>query len=101
MYKRNAQGWSKHFDFIIVDEINLQLALVLAAGIYLKIWLYASTFYRAYVILLHIADAAVAVMLNTIRGVLKRGVGQETSATACSSCLLEDGDRERGTFSCR
>ena len=26
MYKRNAQGWSKHFDFMIVDEISLQIA---------------------------------------------------------------------------
>ncbi len=86
MYKRNAQGWSKHFDFILVDEISLQLALILAARIYLKIWVYAATAYRAYVVLLLVADAAVAVMLNTFHGVLKRSVGQEIVATV-KHCL--------------
>ena len=33
MYKRNAQGWSKHFDFMLVDEIALQIAFVLAVGL--------------------------------------------------------------------
>ena len=86
MYKRNAQGWSKHLDFILVDEISLQLALILAARIYLKIWVYSATAYRAYVVLLLIADAAVAVMLNTFHGVLKRNVGKEIFATV-KHCL--------------
>ena len=29
MYKRNAQGWSKHFDFIILDEIMLMVSFLL------------------------------------------------------------------------
>lgn len=81
MYKRNAQGWSKHFDFILVDEISLQIALILAARIYLKIWVYAEPSYRAYVVLLLVADAAVAVMLNSFHNVLKRGVWKEIIAT--------------------
>ena len=81
MYKRNAQGWSKHMDFIIVDEISLQLAFLLAAGIYLKIRVYASTPYRAYVVLLLLADAVVAVMLNSFHNVLKRGYWKEAIAT--------------------
>ena len=26
MYKRNSQGWIKHLDFIVLDEISLMLA---------------------------------------------------------------------------
>ena len=46
MYKRNAQGWSKHFDFMVVDEISLQLAFVLAALIRNRVWAYSSPLYR-------------------------------------------------------
>ena len=30
MYRRSKQGWLKHLDFIIWDEVSLQIALVLA-----------------------------------------------------------------------
>ena len=47
MYKRNAQGWSKHSDFMIVDEISLQIAFILATFIRNHIWAYSSPLYRA------------------------------------------------------
>ncbi len=87
MYKRNAQGWSKHFDFILVDEISLQFAFLLAARLYLKIWAYSAAPYRAYVVLLVLSDAAVAVMLNSFHNVLKRSVGKEIIATM-KHCLV-------------
>ena len=86
MYKRNAQGWSKHLDFIVIDEISLQLALILAARIYLRIWVYSASPYRAYVVVLLLADAAVAVMLNSFHNVLHRSVGKEIAATV-KHCL--------------
>ena len=43
MYKRNAQGWSKHFDFMDVDELSLQLAFVLAVFLRHREWAYASS----------------------------------------------------------
>ena len=30
MYKRSEQGWLKHYDFILLDMLSLQIALALA-----------------------------------------------------------------------
>ena len=46
MYKRNAQGWSRHFDFMIIDEISLQIAFILATLIRNHLWAYSSPLYR-------------------------------------------------------
>ena len=45
VYKINAQGWSKHFDFMIVDEISLQLAFFLAIFIWHHTWTYSPSPY--------------------------------------------------------
>lgn len=73
MYKRNAQGWSKHFDFIVVDEIALQTAFILATLIRNHIWAYSSTLYRTMGITLVLVDAVVLVLNNSMHDVVKRG----------------------------
>ena len=40
MYKRSEQGWLKHLDFILLDILSLQVALVLAYGLH-RGWPYA------------------------------------------------------------
>ena len=42
MYRRNAQGWSKHFDFIVVDLISLQIAFVLAVALRNQGWIWGN-----------------------------------------------------------
>lgn len=73
MYKRNAQGWSKHFDFMIVDEISLQIAFILATLIRNHIWAYTSPLYRTMGVTLVLVDAVVLVLHNSLHDVVKRG----------------------------
>ena len=81
MYKRNAQGWSKHFDFMIVDETSLQIAFILAALIRNHIWAYSSPLYRTMGITLILVDAVVLVLHNSMHDVVKRGFYVETIET--------------------
>ena len=81
MYKRRVQGWSKHLDFIIVDEISLQLAFMLAVYLHLRVWVYSYWLYLPYVFILLLADVVVAVVLNSFHNVMKRGALQELAAT--------------------
>ncbi len=81
MYKKNSQGWLKHLDFMIIDELSLQLGFILAAFIRLNIWAYARTSYRIYVFLLVIIDALVVIAADSMHDVMKRGYGKELSAT--------------------
>ena len=81
MYKRNAQGWSKHFDFMIVDVISLQIAFILAVLIRNHSWAYASPLYRAMGVTLILVDAVVLVLHNSMHDVVKRGFYVEAVET--------------------
>ena len=81
MYKRNAQGWSKHFDFIVVDLISLQIAFVLAVALRHHSWAYATSLYRSLGFVLFLADAVVLVLRNSMHGVVSRGYFVEVKET--------------------
>ena len=81
MYKRNAQGWSKHFDFIVVDLISLQIAFVLAVALRHHSWAYATSLYRSLGFVLFLADAVVLVLRNSMHGVVSRGYYIEAKET--------------------
>lgn len=81
LYKRNAQGWSKHFDFIIVDEISLQLAFILAVFLRLHESAFMSPLYRAMGFVLFLADAVILVLFNSMHNVMNRGYYLEAGAT--------------------
>ena len=81
MYKRNAQGWSKHFDFIVVDLISLQIAFVLAVALRHHSWAYATPLYRSLGFVLFLADAVVLVLRNSMHGVVSRGYYIEAKET--------------------
>ncbi len=87
MYQRSAQGWARHLDFLIVDELALQLAFVLASLIRLNTWAYSDNPYRIYVFLLILIDALVSVIMDSFHNVLRRSFGKELSAT-CKHCFL-------------
>ena len=88
MYKRNAQGWSKHFDFMVVDELSLQLAFVLAVFLRHREWAYASSLYRSLGLMLILADALVAVLLDTMHNVVSRGYWVELEETGKQSLAV-------------
>lgn len=81
MYKRNAQGWSKHFDFMLIDELSLQLAFILAVFIRQNGWAYSLPLYRSLGIVLALIDAVVMVLFNPMHNVVSRGYYLEAAKT--------------------
>lgn len=82
MYKRTAQGWLKHWDFILLDEFALQLAFIAAYAIRQKEFFpYATSLYRTIAIVLFFMDLFAATLFNTMHNVLKRGYFVEFSCT--------------------
>ncbi len=85
MYKRTAQGWLKHLDFILWDVLILQGSYIL--GFVIRHgwgrWPYATylTGYKALAVLLVVVDVLVAVIFNTMHNVMKRGYLKEFTAT--------------------
>ena len=72
MYQKSAEGWLKHIDFIIFDEISLQLAFIIANNIRHHIWVYKMPIYRSMGILLAFINIVLLVVFNPMHNVLKR-----------------------------
>ena len=81
MYKRNAQGWSKHLDFIFIELLSLQLSYILASLIRHGFFPYSRPLYRSLGIALILIDAVVLMFLNTMHDVVKRGYYVELTQT--------------------
>ncbi|MBQ9327073.1 MAG: sugar transferase [Solobacterium sp.] len=81
MYKRNAQGWSKHLDFIIVDIVTLAISFVLAVLIRNGVSGLGNRIYRVLLFVLLLSDMAAIIFFNSMHDVLKRGYVHELSAT--------------------
>ena len=81
MYKRNAQGWSKHFDFLVMDEISLQIAFILAGLFRHHSWVYATPLYRSLGFMLILINALVMVLFNSMHNVMSRGYYTEAAET--------------------
>ncbi len=64
MYKRNAQGWSKHLDFIILDEIMLMVSFLLAMVIREGNIKLEQDIYRYLMFVLALADIATIIFFN-------------------------------------
>ncbi len=89
MYKRNAQGWSKHMDFVIIDILSLQIAFILAAALRHRWWAYAHPLYRTMGLLTVFIDLTVLIANDSLRNVVKRGPYAELLETLkhCFFCL--------------
>lgn len=81
MYKRNAQGWSKHLDFFIIEEIALQIAFILGCLIRHGDMPYKTPIYLNLSVVLILIDAIVMMLLNTMHNVVKRGYYKELTST--------------------
>ena len=90
MYKRVAQGWMKHIDFILLDLVCLHLAFVIAY--ILRHGTDGSPYmdqtYRGMAVVMTIVDALVSVAFNTMHNVLKRGYYHELAITVKHSVLV-------------
>ena len=83
MYKRNAQGWLKHLDFMLWDILILQVSFVL--GFMIRHgwgqWPYLKPDYKSLAIILVVVDVLVTVLFNTMHNVMKRGFLKELAET--------------------
>lgn len=78
MYRKNANGWLKHIDFMILDMLCLQLAFMIAYFIRNgDVHLFNDFLYRNMAIIIELADLMVLLIFGTLKGVLKRGHYQE------------------------
>ena len=82
MYKKSAEGWLKHWDFILLDIICLQLSFVIAY--YLRQGdgnLYTDHLYSGVAISFILCQIAVMFFSQSYQGILKRGYYAEFTKT--------------------
>lgn len=78
MYQKGAKGWLKHFDFMLLDLIVLQLSFLVAFQIrHGMVNPYANRDYLALAIITELADIVAMIFLNTYEGVIRRGYFKE------------------------
>lgn len=89
MYKKASSGWLKHYDFIILDLLCLQLAFVIAYMLrHGMVNPYTKEIYFNMAIFLVLVDLAVIFFNETFSGVLKRGYYKEFTATFKHSFMV-------------
>ncbi|MEC4273886.1 sugar transferase [Adlercreutzia sp. R25] len=82
MYKRHTDRFFKHFDFIIIDLICLQIAFVLAyAASGYGFNPYEIPLYSSMAVFIEVLDLVTLLLMDTMSGVLRRGVYKELVAT--------------------
>ena len=83
MYKRSIDGWAKHWDFILLDTICLQIAFILSYLIrYQQFFTYTSrNAYRTSSFVFMLLSVVVAILLHTMHNVLNRNLWTELKAT--------------------
>ena len=89
MYRKDSEGWLKHFDFLVLDLLCLQVAFVLAYGISgYGFYPYNLLIYRNMAIFIEFADIVVLFACGTLKSVLKRGHYREFLATFQNTIML-------------
>lgn len=89
MYRKEADGWMKHLDFIVLDMVCLQIAFILA---YLLRWgrldFYQVDVYRDIAVFIEFAELFGVMFFETLHGVLRRGYYEEFLATARQDIII-------------
>ena len=81
MYQKISRGWFKHWDFILLDFVFLQIAYILAYVLrYGTLNLYKDELYRNIGLIIWMADICTAYFLESYRGIMRRGYFQEFRA---------------------
>ena len=87
---KKAKGWLKHFDFILLDMICLQIAFLLAYVIRHDSGSpYIVPLYRNMAIFMELLDIIVMFFYETLSNVLKRGYFREFAVTVKHVLLVE------------
>lgn len=74
MYRKKPQGWWKHLDFIITDQILLQLAFILAFMVrYNTTRLWELRYYSTDMVLVAVGALIDGVLFDSYKDILRRG----------------------------
>lgn len=89
MYRKKTSSWLKHWDFILLDLILLELSYLLAH------WLYHGTayyreapLYRNVFFAIAAIDLVVGLMMGSYRGILRRGYWLGAKAVAKHAIIV-------------
>lgn len=88
MYEEGLKGWLKHFDFVAIDLICLQIAFVLSYVLYNGGNPYVSQLYRKMAVMLMLIDFVVIFFQETYKNVLKRGYYKEFAKAIKQAVLI-------------
>lgn len=89
MYKKSAQGWLKHWDFILMDMVCLQIAFVISYITRMGIRNpYSDALYRNQAIVLIFCQIAIVFLGQTFRDILRRGQYVELFSTMKHVCAV-------------
>ncbi len=89
MYKQRTEGWIKHWDFILLDTICLQISYILGSCIRFGFnhFVYSTESYKNVGMWLALFSISVAAIFNTMHRVLRRSILDEIGKTL-TQCLL-------------
>lgn len=74
MYRKETEGWSKHYDFILLDMACLQAAFVFSYAFSGRGYApYGDLLYRGMAIFIELADIITVFLFGTFKNVLKKG----------------------------
>ena len=90
MYRRDTKSWLKHFDFMVLDLVVLQVAFALSYSIH-HAWKnpYAEPLYANMSIFLMLCDLLIIFFTEPFRNVLKRGYYREMEALVQQAVFVE------------
>ena len=89
MYRKKPKGWLKHWDFILLEIICLQISYVVAYFIrHREIAFWHSDTYLAVAFFLLIDELVITYFSDTFKNVLKRGLYNELTATIKHTMLI-------------
>ena len=93
MYRRDAKGWLKHLDFIVLDLIVLQIAFILSYALrhyqYGLVNPYQVPLYASMGAFLMLCDLVIIFFTEPFRNVLKRGYYREMEALLQQMIFIE------------
>lgn len=82
MYKKTSNGWLKHFDFMLLDLLCLELSFTLACFIrHVSLDILLTGSYLGLYLILFLLQVSAVFFLETFKNVLKRGYYIEIVAT--------------------
>lgn len=90
MYRKSPGGWMKHMDFLVLDELCLQISFII--GYFIRNGIsnpYMIPIYRDIALIMVFLDLIVMVFAETMKNVLKRGYYEEFSMTLKHVLLIE------------